>query len=36
MATVDIYAITDKLDDALLKVLATRLEAQIQYLELHL
>ena len=31
MATVDIYAITDKLDDTLLKVLATRLEARGQH-----
>ena len=28
MATVDVYAITDKLDDTLLQVLATRLEAR--------
>jgi ubiquinone/menaquinone biosynthesis C-methylase UbiE len=32
VATVDIYAITDKLDDTLLKVLATRLEARGQHL----
>jgi SAM-dependent methyltransferase len=30
MATVDVYAITDKLDDALLQVVATRLEARGQ------
>jgi ubiquinone/menaquinone biosynthesis C-methylase UbiE len=32
MATVDVYAITDKLDDTLLQVLATRLEARGQHL----
>jgi ubiquinone/menaquinone biosynthesis C-methylase UbiE len=31
MATVDVYAITDKLDDTLLQVLATRLEARGQH-----
>jgi predicted TPR repeat methyltransferase len=32
MATIDIYAITDKPDDTLLQVLATRLEARGQHL----
>lgn len=32
MATVDVYAITDKLDDTLIQVLATRLEARGQHL----